>query len=984
MSSKTFVRHALPFAAFIACAFPVAALGQSAVMPRIVELVDSDVYTRLHGNLSALARPENDRGEASPSTQLNHLRLILSRSADQQVALDSYKAQLMNKSSPNYRKWLTPEQFGKLYGPADSDIAAITGWLESQGLKVEEVSLGRTNIAFSGSVAQVEATFHTQIHSFEGGGQQFLSNNSNPSIPKALANVVTGVGHLSNYRPRPYKIAGRPGKFDAESKQLISISNAGRSEFTPELTTGGNFLYIVPGDAATIYDTPNSFNANFAGSTSYTGAGVTIGVGGDAVIQAATFTDFRAKFIGDSATPLITNVDANTQTADTDEAYIDTELAGGLAPGATIHFYTSTDLVSAINKALNDNAIDIFSLSFGECELDLPTSDNVLINGWWEQAAMQGIAVAVSTGDSGSAGCDATQDSSGNNITAAAAGLAVSGYASTPNNIAIGGTDLVGLSTAFSTYANTANSTSATMYRSALSYIPESTWNDSTTTNTTLSANIPLTGANANIVAASGGASSCSVNTDSVTGNNVTIGACTSGYTKPSWQRGTGVPADSVRDIPDVSLMAGNGNTPATWLVCTDDTFTQSGTTYTENCVDVSGSFAFAGFGGTSTAAPSFAGILALVQQKTGARLGQAAKDIYDIYNSTHASAVFHDTTVGNISVPCTSGSPNCAKNTAGNYYETGYNATTGYDFATGLGSVDAAQLINFYTTAVGTTAASVSVVPSATSITNAEALTVAATVTGASGTPTGTVTLSSGSYNSGAQALTGGAYTFSVAAGALPLGTDTLTVAYSGDPTYATTTGSTTVTVTEIGSYSLAASTTTAIAPGASTSSTITATPAGGYTGSITLTCSVGAITGGTDTPTCSVGSAIAVTGAAAATGSVTVFTTAAATSAKKGPGGTAQIRNDRTGGWLSAGGAALACLLFFGIPARRRNWKTLVSVLIFTSIFGALSGCGGGGGGGGGTTDPGTTAGTYTVTVTGTDAALVKQQTSFTVTVN
>jgi subtilase family serine protease len=750
--------------------------------------------TTLKGNVPLLVRASDDLGPASASTQLTHMRLVLSRTPAQQAALDKYLADLQDKSSPNYHMWLTPEQFGKRYGPADSDIAAIVSWLESHGLKLEEVSAGRTNVAFSGTVSQVEEALHTSIHSFAKNGEQFLSNTMEPRIPTALASVVAGVAHLDTIRPRPQYVKGQPGFFNAASKKTEPVSSARSNRPGSELTTGnasiGYTLYIVPGDAATIYDTPNTFNANYTG-TSYTGTGVTIGIAGDATINPATVASYRSRFLGDTTQPTVTNADGVTSTIDTDEAYVDTELAGGIAPGASIHFYTANDVDTAIQQAMTDNTVDIFNLSFGLCELYLTTAQNVLINGYWAQAAAQGIAVTVSTGDSGSAGCDAVIDNAGNNITEATGGLGVNGYASTPYNIAVGGTDFDALLTSYSLYAVTSMGTSTTYYRTAKSYIPEATWNDSTVSNTTISANEPLTAnaalaSQANILAGSGGLSNCSINTSTATTN----GVCQSGYAKPAWQQGTGVPADGARDLPDVSLMSGDGFYSGTWLVCTDDAATgNNGAAITNDCTtQTDGSFYFNGFGGTSTAAPTFAGILALVQQKAGGRLGQAAKEIYDLYNGSHAGAIFHDVTVGNIAVPCTSGTPNCSKNTAGYYFESGYDTGAGYDLATGLGSVDAAQLVTYWGTATGPSAATIHVTPSATTITTTDPLTVTTSVAGLGslGPPTGTVTLTSGTYSSGAQPLSSGGYAFSVPAGNLAIGSDTLTVTYSGDPTYA------------------------------------------------------------------------------------------------------------------------------------------------------------------------------------------------------
>jgi subtilisin family serine protease len=250
----------------------------------------------------------------------------------------------------------------------------------------------------------------------------------------------------------------------------------------------------------------------------------------------------------------------------------------------------------------------------------------------------------------------------------------VSGFASTPYNIAVGGTDFYGLYGNFAQYVGTSQGSSQTFYRTAFEYIPESTWNDSTGTNGPLADNSPeiLNNGRTDIVSGGGGASNCSTNKDTATQQGqFVLGTCTSGYAKPSWQGGAGVPNDGARDIPDVSLMAGNGLYGAAWLVCTDDTTENASMQIvTENCTNQpDGNFYYSGFGGTSTSAPSFAGILALVQQANGGsgashRLGaEGAKKLYDLFNSPRAtaSAVFHDITVGNNSVYCISGTPNCS-----------------------------------------------------------------------------------------------------------------------------------------------------------------------------------------------------------------------------------------------------------------------------------------------------------------------------------
>jgi subtilase family serine protease len=981
----------------------------SAVLPRIKAQIDDNKLTKLAGNVANLARTATDLGEADSSTQLTHIRLLLSRSTQQDQALNQYLADLQDKNSPSYHKWLTPEQFGKLYGPADSDIVAIVSWLESRGLKVEPVSPSRTDIAFSGSVSQVEAALHLQIHSFEGHGQQFYSNLGEPSIPSALTPVVTGIARLDTVRPTPHHVASQMGQLNPATKRLEPVSTHEPSKLRPNLTTGSGtnndpyFLYMVPGDAATIYDTPNTtFNRNFTTGTSYTGTGVTIGIGGDAIISASTVNDFRTAFLGSNGTGTvtITNVDGVTSNSDADEAYIDTELSGGMAPAAAIHYYTSTDLFSAIDQAINDNTVDIFSLSFGACELDFSTADNALISTMWKQAAAQGIAVTVSTGDSGSAGCDATSDSQGNNVSAASGGLAVNGLASTPYNIAVGGTDMDGLLSSFSTYVDTNSSTdgvASTYFRSALNYIPESTWNDSTQADGTISANYPYTGSDANIVGGSGGKSSCSTNTTPA--NEATQGTCTSGYAKPSWQRGTGVPSDSARDLPDVSLMAGNGYDPATWLVCTDDTGQNgSGTTVTANCTTQSdGSFYFLGYGGTSTAAPAFAGVLAIVQQKAGGRLGQAAVELYDLYNGSHSGAIFHDTTVGNNSVSCNVNTPNCAKNTAGYYYLSGYDTTTGYDLATGMGSVDVNQLVTYWGSGVGATKPTVTVTPTPASITvsSTQSISVLVSVTGsatsgsgATASPTGTVTLTAGTYTSTTAALANGSYAFTVPAADLALGSNTATASYAGDINFAAATGTATITVAEpTGATFTLSAANVSVAPGSTGTSAITAAGAGGYVGPSTITLSGCTLStspsGAVDSPTCSITAASVTFASGASSGSggtVSIGTTAASGSAVK-----AEMRGKNSlVTWSGVGTVALAGLLLFGIPARNRKWRALLGGFIFLAVLGFASGCGGSGGGTKTPSVPGTTPGTYTFTITGTDSFGTKVTGTISVTVS
>lgn len=677
--------------------------ANSTVAPRITRTVDNRARVTLRGSVPGIPSSATDLGPAAGSVTLSHINLLLRRSEAQEAALQKYLIEVQQESSPNYHRWLTPEQFGQLYGPADSDIAAITAWLESQGFAVKAVSRGRTRIEFSGTGAQISQAFRTAIHSFSHNGEQFYSTTAEATIPAALAPVVSGIAHLDTRKPKAQISPGQSGRFDHKAERFVTTpaaASSGSDEYTHTTSTGAHVLMLTPADAATIYNTPvENLNANYASTTPYTGDGASIGLVGVSAIDMTPVVNYRHLYLKEDpgTAPTVYNVDGVTETDSATEAYLDLEIAGGMAPGADLYFYTATDLGTAAAQAVEDNIVDFLSMSFGSCEEELGASADAFWNSLWQQASIQGIAVTISSGDEGSANCNHHHTE-----TIATHGLAVNGFASTPYNIAVGGTDYYGLLNNFDGYVSGTNS-STTYYRTALGYIPESTWNSSTATNTSLSQDAP--GSRATIDAGSGGRSSCS---SAASGGNCV------GYPKPYWQRGPGIPKDGVRDLPDVSLMASNGVDGGEWLICTNTTADVEGVTITRDCSTQSdGDYYFQGTGGTSASTPAFAGILALVMESQGGvRLGQAAVNLYNLSNGPHAGAIFHDVSVGNIAVPCVAGTPDCVLNSAGHYYESGYDAAAGYDLATGLGSVDATNLVTYWTTSEGTGTVTVTVSP--------------------------------------------------------------------------------------------------------------------------------------------------------------------------------------------------------------------------------------------------------------------------------
>ena len=741
---------------------------------RVVAPVDETQRVSLPGNVPLLAQARFDLGPAPASLPTGRVLMVLQRSRQQQQALTQYLADLQNPAAPAYHRWLTPEQYGARFGPGDADLATVESWLQGQGFRIEEVPRGRNVIAFSGSMAQLQSAFHIAMHAFGVNGQMHYANVSDPQIPAALAPVVAGVTPLSDLHPQPDIRLGTRGRYDPVTHAIepdLTILSSG---------TGAPSLFVNPADAATIYDTPNAaLNPNYTGSTTYDGTGVNIGILGTSDLTLADVANYRMAFLGETAAtvhlPTVV-VDGNDPglTNGADEALLDTEIAGGLAPEAKIYFYTAADtgvssgLMNAWFRALDDNTVSILNISFSGCEAALGAGGNQAILEAAEQAAAQGISVTVSAGDAGSAGCDDFDTES-----LAQYGLAVNGLASTPWTIAVGGTDFDALPSNFSTYASTGLG-NAPYYRTANGYIPEEPWNNSTEPNA-------ATAANAAYRNASGG-------TDIVAGG----GGASIVYTKPAFQSSL-TPGDAARDLPDVSLFAADGFYHAWWAFCSDSaTDGNSNETYTE-CQTTGGQLTaasiFGGAGGTSTAAPAFAGMLALVEQQTGSRLGQADSILYALALSQYA-AVFHDATSGDNSVPCSGGSANCAANG----FLTGYNAGAGYDLASGLGSVDAAALVNRWSSvALAPTSSSLTIDGSTAplSVVHGKPLTFAVGVSPAAAT--GVVGIidtanesASGPQNDGqfSIALSGGGGSASYSG--LPGGTYAVSAYYGGDTAHA------------------------------------------------------------------------------------------------------------------------------------------------------------------------------------------------------
>ncbi len=578
-------------------------------------VINEYVRAALPGNVHPEARPEYDIGRTDPSLPMERIILLLKLTPEKQAERDRFLSEQLDSSSPNFHHWLTPEEYGERFGQSPENIAIVEEWLISHGFTIDEVAKGRNWINFSGPVAAVESAFQTQIHDYLVNGRLHHANSTDPSIPAALSGVVAGPVSLHNFTSKPMHTAPRPIP-EATSQPEYNDPNYGSHE-------------LAPGDFAVIY------NVNGAYDLGYDGTGVTIAIVGrtNPPSNIARWADFRSKWglPHNSPNVIVNGADpGNADQGDDVESDLDVEWSGAVANGATIDFVTSatTNSSDGVNLSaqyvVNNNLAPVLSMSYGLDEASMG-NENSFYNTVWAQAAALGITVFVSSGDDGAY----------TDIIVGGSTLSVSGIASTPNNIAVGGTN-------FDSSGNYWSSSNASDGTSALSYIPETAWNDGCPSGSCW--------------ASGGGASSI--------------------YGKPAWQVSPGVPQDGKRDLPDVALDADPDHVGYEVLTCFD-----------RNCTSSSWSI----IGGTSAGAPSFAGIMALIVQSTGGvRQGNANTLFYKLAKAQYsqqagASAVFHDITSGNNSFPG---------------YPTGYSCGVGYDQVTGLGSVDAAKLLQAFPSA--------------------------------------------------------------------------------------------------------------------------------------------------------------------------------------------------------------------------------------------------------------------------------------------
>lgn len=749
------------------------------------------------GTVHPLARAENDRGAVPDSFPANRMLVLLNPPAERQQALQQFLHDAHAKGSPSYHQWLTPEQFGARFGARDEDVQQVQGWLQSHGFTVNRLTKSARLLEFSGSAAQVREGLHAPIHQYEIQGKTYYSVASEVSVPRSIAPLLKGFAPLNNFPMSS-------GVHTAAKATYTTAKGSAKPQFTTSIN-GQPFYAISPEDFATQYNVAPVYQAGTDGT------GQTIGIIGQTNIDLTVTAAYRKLFglTGGSTQVVIDGEDPGSGSSlgtvtsvggfvgideildsAVEEAYLGVELSGAVAPKATVNYYIASGtqlqnvLALAAMRAIEDNQASVLSVTNEQCEQLLGPSGNQLWASLWEQAAAQGQTVVVTSGGGGPASCGITAIEVNGQPTFL--GKSVNGIASTPWNVAVGATDFYysDYATGGASAANDWNASNDANFGSLKAPLPEQPWDSELGLNVPFNLLLVPRGGIESILgfpgaATGGGPSSCSQES-TVAGQTGFPYVCIGGYAKPSWQTAPGVPNDDVRDLPDLSLLASDGSNLSAYAFCMQ----------VNDCAPVStGEPQVTLAGGTSAAAPAFAGIMALVNQKFG-RQGQANFVLYALANQQ--PSVFHDITVGTNDVQCDTSSPGCtvpnpSSSSEGSYGV--YGATTGYDLASGLGSVDVNQLIADWNK-ISFSATTTSLQLSPASIEHGAAVSVTAAVTAGSPTPVPTGDVSIGTTSS-TPFLKSNVLTLSSGSAAanwnfFPGGTYQVTAQYAGDGTFA------------------------------------------------------------------------------------------------------------------------------------------------------------------------------------------------------
>jgi subtilase family serine protease len=512
-------------------------------------------------------RPAVSNGRAArvgPMSKNQRLRLAIILPLRNQTELTSLLKRLYDRSSPDYRHFLTVAQFTERFGPSKSDYQSVVKFARSKGFAVASSPTNRMLVHLDGTVSQINKAFHVTMTNYRHPTENriFYSPDREPSLD--LSVTVAHIAGMNNFSlPKP-KFKRAPPNFRRNS-----------------VGSGPSGAYLG-----------SDMRAAYYGGTTLTGSGQAVGL---LEFDGYNMSDVTASFAGQSNTVPIHNVLLDGATAGSDgddgEQVLDIVQAASMAPSLSqVRVY-----IAPGNSQIGVGDVDIFNQMATEniakqlsCSWGWNPDDTTQLDPIFQEFAAQGQNLFVASGDAGAyTGTNATDNSY----------PAESVYV-----VAVGGTDL------------TTNGAGGP-------WQSETAWADS------------------------GG------------------GPADDGFAIPSWQAGVANSANqastTVRNVPDVAAEANTDNYTCDQGSCSGD------------------------YGGTSFAAPRWAGFLALINQQVasggGSSLGFVNPAIYSIGQSPSYNDDFHDITSGNNN----------------NGQGQSFNAVVGYDLVTGLGSPNGQNLID-------------------------------------------------------------------------------------------------------------------------------------------------------------------------------------------------------------------------------------------------------------------------------------------------
>lgn len=589
--------------------------------------------------------------------------------------LANYVQATLTPGSRIFHQFLTVGQFRQRFAPSTREIQQFVRYLQSFGITVNKIYADNLDITVTGTAAQLNAAFSTELHDYVKNGRRFHRPASKFSMPGSFAQLVLAVPGLSNE-------AGRFHPMNLRMKPAVGIPGQAAGQY-PAMTWPQNSTATgIPGEY-TVGDVANFYQVNPLYQAGVTGQGQTVGI-----MTLANFLEADAyaywQDIGLKVKPnRITKVpvDGGTPVAagvGDDETSLDVEQSGGLAPQAKLRVYiapnTNDGFIDLFYTAASENAADTLSISWGEPEefyfaaanggVDF-TSQMLAVDQALMESAAQGQSVFTAAGDSGA--YDANRDLP---VPYFNPQLTVDYPASDPYITAAGGTTMKGLQQYGLPNGTTLN----------INIVQEQVWGWDYLAPLCSALGLDPVSCGIEFGGGGGGVSSfwplpyyqqsVSGMTQTQPGQSLTCNtaaACASlGLTGTPPQTLLTLPAGFAgRNLPDLSLNA-DPQTGYVLVDCTD--FPEPANP------DCAATF----YGGTSFVAPQLNGITTLVDQASGSRVGLLNPVIYTLQSLVGYGKYtpFNDITAGD------------------NWF---YHGLPGYDNGSGIGTLNATNLALTY-----------------------------------------------------------------------------------------------------------------------------------------------------------------------------------------------------------------------------------------------------------------------------------------------